>query len=82
MKKILSFQNIIFAAIAVYLVFMLISQQKTLDENIDRGEDIRSELAVNRKMMTCGESQFWFDGIKERADLFRELYPNKAVNPL
>ena len=45
-------------------------------------EDIRSEMAINRTMMTCGESQFWFDGIKERANLFRELYTNTAVNPL
>ena len=51
MKKILSFQNIIFAAIAVYLVFMLISQQKTLDENIDRGEDIRSELSAAQQQL-------------------------------
>ena len=46
LKRIFSFQNIIFAAIAVYLVFMLISQQKTLDDNIDRGENIKSELAI------------------------------------
>ena len=58
-------------------VMILKNGSKILSE-----EDIRGELAVNRKMMTCGESQFWFDGIKERADLFRELYPNKAVNPL
>jgi cell division protein FtsB len=45
MKKIFSFQNIIFAAIAVYLVFMLVNQQKTLDENKRRNEDIRAELA-------------------------------------
>ena len=51
MKKIFSFQNIIFAAIAVYLVFMLISQQKTLDENIDRGENIRSELTAAQQQL-------------------------------
>ena len=50
--------------------------------NILSEENIRSEIAINRANFTCGESQFWFDGIKERADLFRELYPNKAVNPL
>ncbi len=46
MKKIFNFRNIVFAAIAVYLVFLLISQQKTLDENIERGENIRSDLAA------------------------------------
>lgn len=51
MKKIFSFQNIIFAAIAVYLVFMLISQQKTLDENIDRGENIKNELAAAQQQL-------------------------------
>ncbi len=51
MKRIFSFQNIIFAAIAVYLVFMLISQQKTLDDNIDRGENIKSELAIAEQQL-------------------------------
>ena len=51
MKRIFSFQNVIFAAIAVYLVFMLISQQKTLDDNIDRGENIKSELAIAEQQL-------------------------------
>ena len=51
MKRIFSFQNIIFAAIAVYLVFMLVSQQKTLDENIDRGENIKGELAIAEQQL-------------------------------
>ena len=50
--------------------------------NILSEENIRSEIAINRAQGTCGESQFWFDGIKERADVFRELYSNKAINPL
>lgn len=50
--------------------------------NILSEENIRSEIAVNRANMTCGESQFWFDGIKERENVFRELYKDKAVNPL
>lgn len=58
-------------------VMILKNGSKILSE-----EDIRSEIAINRQNGFCGESQFWFDGIKERADLFRELYPNKAVNPL
>ena len=58
-------------------VMILKNGSKILSE-----EDIRSEIEINRRMLTCGESQFWFDGIKERADIFRELYPNKAVNPL
>ena len=58
-------------------VMILKNGSKILSE-----EDIRSEIAVNRANMVCGESQFWFDGIKERADLFRELYPNTAINPL
>lgn len=58
-------------------VMILKNGSKILSE-----EDIRSEISINRRLMLCGESQFWFDGIKERADLFRELYPNKAVNPL
>ena len=58
-------------------VMILKNGSKILSE-----EDIRSEISINRRLMVCGESQFWFDGIKERADLFRELYPNKAVNPL
>ena len=50
--------------------------------NILSEDNIRSEIAVNRANLTCGESQFWFDGIKERESVFRELYQNKAVNPL
>ena len=50
--------------------------------NILSEENIRSEIAVNRANLTCGESQFWFDGIRERESVFRELYQNKAVNPL
>ena len=45
-------------------------------------DEIRRQIALNRKMLVCGESQFWFDGIKERAGVFRSLYPNKAINPL
>ena len=30
---------------------MLISQQKTLDENIDRGENIRSELTAAQQQL-------------------------------
>lgn len=58
-------------------VMILKNGSKILSE-----EDIRSEIAINRTYNTCGESQFWFDGIKERANIFRELYPDKAVNPL
>ena len=51
-------------------------------DNILSEESIRSEIEFNRENQTCGESQFWFDGIRERAKLFRELYPTKATNPL
>ncbi|MBP5172321.1 MAG: family 10 glycosylhydrolase [Bacteroidales bacterium] len=50
--------------------------------NILSEENIRNEIGINRANMTCGESQFWFDGIRERESVFRELYKNKAVNPL
>ena len=46
MKKIFNFRNIVFVAIAVYLVFMLVNQQKTLDDNVNRGREIRAELAA------------------------------------
>ena len=49
MKKIFSFQNIVFLAIAVYLVFLLISQQSTLDENIRRNREIKAELTASEQ---------------------------------
>lgn len=50
--------------------------------NILSEADIKSEIAFNRKMLTAGESQFWFDGIFQRKELFKSLYPDKAINPL
>ena len=35
----------------MYLVFMLVSQQKTLDDNIDRGENIKNELAIAEQQL-------------------------------
>ena len=58
-------------------VMILKNGSKILSE-----EDIRSEIEINRRNMTCGESQFWFDGIREREPLFRELYKDEAINPL
>lgn len=46
MKKIFSLQNIIFLAVAVYLVFVLVSQQSTLTENINRNIELKSEIAA------------------------------------
>ena len=46
MKKIFSPQNIIFAAVAAYLIFVLVSQQKALTENIDRNTELKSEIAA------------------------------------
>jgi len=50
--------------------------------NILSEAEIKSEIAFNRKMLTAGESQFWFDGIFQRKELFKSLYPDKAINPL
>ena len=58
-------------------VMILKNGSKILSE-----EDIRSEIEINRSNMTCGESQFWFDGIRERESLFRELYKDEVINPL
>jgi len=46
MKKIFSLQNIIFLAVAAYLVFVLVSQQSTLTENINRNIELKSEIAA------------------------------------
>ena len=42
-----------------------------------------SQLQYNRSKGTCGESQFWFDGIYTDyvQDVFRVFYPSKAVFP-
>lgn len=43
-----------------------------------------SELKFNRSVGTCGESQFWFEGLKTDhvQKVFRAFYPGKAVFPL
>ena len=46
MKKIFSLQNFIFLAVAAYLVFVLVSQQGTLTENINRNIELKSEIAA------------------------------------
>lgn len=49
-----------------------------LSENI-----LVNELQFNREAGTCGESQFWFDGLKVSyvQEVFRSLYPEKALWP-
>ena len=58
-------------------VMILKNGSKILSE-----EDIRKEIAINRELLVCGESQFWFDGIKERESVFRDLYKEAIDNPL
>ena len=43
-----------------------------------------SQLQFNDRSGTCGESQFWFDGLYEEyvQEVFRSFYPSKAENPL
>lgn len=47
-------------------------------------EILVSELKYNRSVGTCGESQFWFDGLKTDyvQKVFRAFYPGKAIFPL
>ncbi len=42
------------------------------------------ELRYNRSKGTCGESQFWFDGLKTDyvRDVFRGIYAGEAIYPL
>lgn len=42
------------------------------------------QLQTNRRTGTCGESQFWFDGLKEPyvQRVFKAFYPGKAIFPL
>ena len=49
---------------------------------LDKDTLIR-QLQYNRAKGTCGESQFWFDGIYTDyvQDVFRVFYPSKAVFP-
>lgn len=43
-----------------------------------------SELKYNRSVGTCGESQFWFEGLKTDhvQKVFKAFYPAKAIFPL
>ena len=46
MRKIFSFQNIVFALVAVYLVYLLVSQQSTLSENMRKNAEIKQEIGA------------------------------------
>ena len=45
---------------------------------------LESQLRFNRSVGTCGESQFWFDGLLTDyvQKVFRDFYPSKAEFPL
>lgn len=48
MRRICSFQNIVFIAIAVYLVLLLVNQQAALSRNIERNRDLKEEIAASQ----------------------------------
>jgi hypothetical protein len=47
-------------------------------------EMLISQLQFNDRVGTCGESQFWFDGLLTDyvQKVFRDFYPSKAEFPL
>ena len=51
--------------------------------NIMSRDVLIQQLRFNRKAGTCGESQFWFDGLYTDyvRDVFRSFYPGKARFP-
>jgi uncharacterized lipoprotein YddW (UPF0748 family) len=46
-------------------------------------QELVSQLKINRQYNTNGESQFWFDGLKESyiQNVFKAFYPGKAIFP-
>ncbi len=52
-------------------------------ENVLSEEDLIEELRYNRQKGTCGESQFWFDGLHKPhvQKVFETFYPGKAIFP-
>ncbi len=51
--------------------------------NILSEENLVNQLRYNRAVGTCGESQFWFDGLyaSHVQEVFRTFYPGKAIFP-
>lgn len=46
MRKFFNFQNIIFIALAVYLMILLFNQQGTLSHNMKRNQELKEQIAT------------------------------------
>lgn len=59
MRKIFSFQNIVFIALAVYLLILMVNQQAALTRNIERNRELKEDIAAaeNKLMQLTEEEQ-------------------------
>ena len=46
MRRLFSFQNIIFIALAVYLTILLFNQQSTLSHNMERNRELKEQISA------------------------------------
>ncbi len=46
MRRFFNFQNIIFIALAVYLMILLFNQQDTLSHNMKRNQELKEQIAA------------------------------------
>ena len=52
MRKLFSFQNVIFIALAVYLMILLFNQQGTLTSKIERNRELKQQIANAETQLT------------------------------
>lgn len=52
MRKIFNFQNVIFIALAVYLMILLFNQQGTLTAKMERNRELKQQIAQAETQLT------------------------------
>ncbi len=51
MRRIFSVQNVIFIALAVYLLILLFNQQGALSRNIERNQELKQQIAAAQSQL-------------------------------
>ena len=52
MRKIFNFQNVIYIALAVYLMILLFNQQGTLTAKMERNQELKQQIAIAETQLT------------------------------
>lgn len=62
MRKIFNFQNIVFIALAVYLLILMYNQQAALSRNIERNRELKEQIsAAEMELDRLSEEELMLD---------------------